>query len=251
MAKLGSLAEIEPIKHLAARVTIPLAYAEGREFPWPVGSGTLLRGGDRLFILTAAHIFDKCDIDKFWIPSDRVGGRPIPIGRAKLHRPTDTETFDLAVVELLEHSTRQAAANNWGSIPLSSVTEPTLDGTFFLFGYPSSRLRPEGKTLMCSLITACTQRLEAPPAGATEPISDIDLFFLYDTTAEDEDGNSVESPHLHGVSGGGVWEILNASPGELWVAEKYMRLVGVQSSTMHGEWFRAKLAVSALGAASR
>jgi hypothetical protein len=158
------------------------------------------------------------------------------------------EVFDVAVIELLDDEVKDALRLGWSSVPTSHVESASDDGTFFLFGYPTERLRPEGKTLMCGLITACSQRLAKPPMNAKGPIDpDVDLFFLYDDVAKDEDGDEVTSPHLRGVSGGGVWEVLEARSG-LWTAEKHLRLVGVQSSAIHGEWFRAKSAIVALGA---
>lgn len=151
--------------------------------------------------------------------------------------------FDLAIIELLDESVKSALLNNWGSVPASQISEASLDGTFFVFGYPSEKLHQVDKTLMCSLITACTKRLSEPPTNASGVVDpNIDLFFLHDEVAEDEDGVQISSPHLRGVSGGGIWEILDAKPGELWTAEKNMRLVGIQSSTIHGEWLRAKSA---------
>ena len=249
MAKLENVGEIDAIKHLGARVTIPLAYAKGVEFPWPIGSGTLVHNCDRLFILTAAHVFDGCNINRFWVPTDRLGGRPTPSGNAGLHRHRDPELFDIAVIEVLDPSVREVLRQNWGSISRDQIQCPTPDGTFILFGYPSEKLHQVDKTLMCSLITACTERLIDPPENATDPVDrDIDLFFLHDNNARDEDGELITSPHLRGASGGGIWEIREAETGTLWTAEKNMRLVGIQSSALHGEWFRAKTAVAALSA---
>ncbi len=249
MAQLRSLREIEPIKHLGARVTVPLAYAAGNDFPWPEGSGTLLHKNDRLFLLTAAHIFDDRDINRFWLPTDRVGGRPRPIGSAKLWRPKKRDQFDIAVVELHDEDLKDALRLSWSSVSTSSIAEASAEGTFFLFGYPSVSLRPEGKTLRCSLITACSHRLRSFPANAKPPVEDdIDLFFLHEEKAEDEDGEIVESPRLVGVSGGGIWEVIEHENGGLWTAEKNLKLVGVQSSAIHGEWFRAKSAMLALDA---
>lgn len=64
----------DAVKFAAGSVTLPILYAEIGQPPHPLASGVLLEADQRLFILTAAHIFDGCDLARFYVPAGPIQG---------------------------------------------------------------------------------------------------------------------------------------------------------------------------------
>lgn len=250
--------EVESIRQRVCRVTVPIASNRNGGFPEPIGSGTLLSAADRLFLITAAHVLEGETGETLYVSASRSSAPPVPLAPATVVRSKSPDATDVAVIEILERSTQDLLLNGWESASLDSIGEASTDGLFVLSGYPSERLRIDGATLMCTCITAITERLPTPPTDTRDPIdSERDLFFLYQERGCFSDGEEADSPNLLGASGGGVWEFSNVRVPGIWTAQKALKLVGVQSSALHFKWFRAhassavKSALSELGVANK
>lgn len=229
----------DAVKFAAGSVTLPILYAEIGQPPHPLASGVLLEADQRLFILTGAHIFDGCDLARFYVPAGPIQGSPVAL-RGSVTRPKNTEHVDVALIELDSRTAQQVSG--WKSIKLSAgLSNAPLEGTFVLSGYPSSETFLAGDSFECGLVTAFTERLPQAPTNARNPIDEDDLFFLYAETAIDAEGKLIRAPHLRGASGAVVWQFEEPQEGtSLWRPEHAIRAVAIQSSTMDGEWFRAK-----------
>lgn len=241
-------ADMEALQHFAAGVTIPLLYGDD-EFPRPVGTGTLVSVNERLFIVTAKHLFDDCDVNAFALPAGRIKGHPIQLGNATLVRPKNEPDIDVAILELHDQDIRNAIRSGWQSIGLSRFSLPGPNNVFMLCGYPGERSREAGDTLWCTLITAFSERfLGTPPFTKDDVDPDLDLFFHYDDIATNVDGEDQPTPRLPGVSGASVWQYTEPSSTRLWTPERALKVVGIQSSYVKGEWFRAKTSQAVLHA---
>lgn len=228
----------EAAKQFAGSVTVPIMYPVNDQ-PHPIGTGTLLSVRSRLFIITAAHLFEGQQLNRFYVPNGRASGKATKL-IGSIVREKNADRVDVAVIELLDEKSKEVLLLGWQSISLDNVGIASPNGTFVLCGYPSQHQSTRGDTLECEVLTAFTERLEEAPANAMEPIDPtIDVFFKYAHVAIDEDGASVQTPHLRGTSGASIWEYTDPAGSDFWTPEKSLKVVAVQASAMDGEWFRA------------
>jgi hypothetical protein len=239
---------LEAAKLFAAKVTVPVCY--GKAFPEPIGTGTLIRVANRLFIVTAAHVIEGLDLSLLAVPSAPQDGLPLGISGMLLRPPPALrDEVDVAVMEVSQGDRSRQLEGSWGALTLEDMERnPNPNGVFALCGYPSEKLRPDGKTLRCVLIAAFTERIP-PPANASGPINDgLDLFFKAEPFGVDTDGDEVVTPNLRGCSGAAIWQYTETTGTTLWTPKRALKVVGVQSSAMNGEWFRAKSWATVLSA---
>jgi hypothetical protein len=167
------------VERFTAHVTIPVLYDDPRAVD-QIGTATLFKVDERLFLVTAAHLFDDKDPARFSIPT-----LPSPqlqtLGKFSLLKPTE-EVVDIAVLELQEETTISRLTTGWWRpLTLENVAPAFSSGVFALCGYPSERAVRRGGLIGGSLITAYTERLPEIPEDAEAPVRpELDLFFHYD-----------------------------------------------------------------------
>jgi hypothetical protein len=225
----------------AASVAVPIVYDHEQSGGDQIGTGTLLTADGRFFLITAAHLFKfkGCDPGRFAIASANTT-QMWSIGRCNLLIPTN-DAFDVAVVELLEEATIERAKASWKILTLANSGLASQDGVFVLCGFPSERTERTGDLIRGSRIIAFTERINEPPADAEPPVHPaLDLFFHYDLEAIQITGTAIATPNLRGCSGASIWEYREPQGVSFWTPEQCLRVVGVQSAWLKGQYFRAK-----------
>lgn len=228
------------IDRFTLNVTLPLLYEYGgKSYLW--GTGTLFSMLDRYFVVTASHLFDPpFSLEKLGFPTNPKNGSLYTFGKMQCYR-TDPEIFDIAVIEVQQKESIQRLKGGWQFLSLDNVAAPTLNGEFFLAGYPSSLSKEENGWLKGTLITAYSQRMREVPIEAKQPIhTELDLFFHYDDTTTTLYGKELETSELPGTSGASVWQIVDETKSGIWSPESAIKVVGVQSSYLRTRYFRAK-----------
>lgn len=209
------------------------------------GTATLIRAGQHLFLLTAAHLFDD-DV--------RLGDLALPLPRAQgwvtlagaAVRRADTgygrepgagEGSDIAVVAL-PRATQAALAREWCAVSLSAIAAASYDAAapqdaehpqHYVAGYPAALSRQHQEWLVAKRLLLITGVLLAPPAPATRR----DLLLAYSRIAPRTDGTEIHTPALEGVSGAAVWAVCRQN------GMRALMIVGVQSSFRHSKYLRA------------
>lgn len=223
-------------------VTVPVIEALGDDAIDQVGTGTLFRIAERLFFVTARHIFDDMRPEDLCIPRSPDGDRdPKTLGRITITKPK-IESIDVAIVEIQSPETIARIESGWRILSLNSMKLASQQGNFALSGYPSGLgKRPNPALVKSTLFMLETHRLDQVPVGADQPvIADLDLFFAYDREGFRSDGAAMDAPHLRGASGASIWEF-SQEEKQLWAPDNAMRIVGVQSSMARShDYFRAK-----------
>jgi hypothetical protein len=227
-------------------VTIPILYDHETQGTNQVGTGTLFTADNRLFLVTAAHLFDGLDPEH---DQDRFGRFAIPsrhttqlwgLGPYKLLRPKQTE-FDVAVLELQESATIERAKASWRILALANTAVAAPSGLFILCGFPFVRQRRIDDTITGDRMTVFTARIPIPQ-NATPPVHPaLDLFFAYDAEAIDAVTKApIEALPLEGCSGASIWQYEEPKANALWSPERCLKIVGVQSAYRKDQYFRAK-----------
>jgi hypothetical protein len=134
---------MKAVEQFTKQVTVPVLY-DGEEFD-QIGTGTLFTLDDRLFLVTAAHLFDGADPANFSIPNPTTT-KLHTLGPYHLFRPKD-DAVDIAVLELLDKDTIEHARAGWRSLTLENIGIPSRDGLFALCGYPPSAPNRLGHSL--------------------------------------------------------------------------------------------------------
>jgi hypothetical protein len=229
-----------------ASVCIPILYDHETKGTHQVGTGTLFILDNRLFLVTAAHLFDDFDpqsdqerLGRFAIPS-RHTRQLWSLGPYNLLRPKEKQ-YDVAALELHEPATIERATASWRILTLANTANAAPSGLFILCGFPEVRERQVGRAAITGdRLTVFTARIPIPD-NADEPVHPaVDLFFAYDEEAIDVVTRTpIRSLPLQGCSGASIWQYQEPTPNVLWTPERSLKIVGVQCAYRPGQYFRA------------
>lgn len=194
------------LEKFTATVTVPVLY-DGPHGVDQVGTGTLFTLVGRYFLVTAGHLFERCDPGRFSIPKGRINADLHSLGPLRLWQAKEPE-FDIAILELQDEFTLSYVKTGWRVIELENIGPASpIAGEFVLCGYPSARAWRSDEAIGGSLLTVFTQRMPNIPKEAERPVHPaLDLFFFYGIEAPTLDGKIAPTPHLRGASGASVWE---------------------------------------------
>ena len=209
------------------------------------GTATLIRVGQHLFLLTAAHLFDDdVRLGDLALPLPRAQGWVTLAGAAVRRADTGHEReagagdgSDIAVVAL-PRATQAVLAREWCAVSLSAIAaardgaEVSQDAEHpqhYVAGYPAALSRQHREWLVAKRLLLITGLLLAPPV----PAARSDLLLAYSRIAPRTDGTEIHTPALEGVSGAAVWAVCRQN------GMRALMIVGVQSSFRHSTYLRA------------
>lgn len=223
--------------------TIPLL-ADATEAPDILGTGTLFQHEDRYFIITAAHILksdpdNPCsqDIDLTAIayPTRKIDAKLMTLGPFEVYRPQPPSRVDVVVLELKDRETISALNKAWRFLGFDKVAPFPFNARFLLSGYPVEGVSWDGQKVGQNFLSITTDALDHVPS-VQFPEPTVDRFFYLEDEGQLPDGSSRKLPALQGLSGASLWAY--NEPTGIWDASKAMKIVGVQSSYLRGQWFR-------------
>jgi hypothetical protein len=228
-----------------ASVCIPILYDNETKGTHHIGTGTLFMLDDRLFLVTAGHLFDDFDLQH---DQERLGRFAFPsrhtrqlwsLGPYNLLRPKEKQ-FDVAALELHEPATIDRAKASWRILTLANTANAAPSGLFVLCGFPEVRERQVGGAITGDRMTVFTTRIPIPD-DADEPVHPaVDLFFAYDKEGIDVVTRTpIPALPLQGCSGASIWQYQEPTPSVLWTPERSLKIVGVQCAYRRGQYFRA------------
>jgi hypothetical protein len=214
--------------------TTPIFYEHDETVDGPIASATFFEIENRIFLITARHIFDDFRPERFLIPYAPRREKLIDLAEYEIIRPNQSE-YDVCALEIVDYRKKtELRRNGWQFLSLANITTPSADGLFLLFGYPYA-IRNEGRVLETyNPLSAYARRLSAPPEASDRLPGNLDLFFEYGPIGGAPDGSDVKAPDLPGASGCSIWSL--PSNSTLWMPP---RVVGVQVSFFRNKYFRA------------
>jgi hypothetical protein len=230
--------ELAALEHFLAETAVPIFYDLDSDKAEARGTGTLLDLGDRLLLVTAAHVMEGRDIMKFSSPWNRNTGAGATWGDAGLLLPRSSDTHDVAIVELQYPATVEAFRKNYRCLTLDRIGMPTLGATHVLAGFPAELTKASGERVDQQPFAYFSAMLPEPPGDAKNLNPAWDLFFALEGDGEMLSGEPCETPDLEGASGCMIWE-LSACDGPLWTPQAALKAIGVQCSAKRNAWFRA------------
>lgn len=222
-------------------VTIPL-YTEQDGNTLLCGTGVLLQIAEKHFIISAGHTFDArrmLDLP-MWVTDGVVGNKLIPLGQVTIrssetnvpYRRTD-DPFDTAVCELSRETGAKIGVEK-RFLRLNDVDpwdrqEPR--SWYMVFGYPTE-LSPADEAAKSINSHACAFAtfLYCDERGAVSDYDkEVGIALDFDsTTIRDDAGNPAIPPRPHGMSGCGIWRLVEAgTDARLWTLDD-IKLVAIQ-----------------------
>jgi hypothetical protein len=233
--------ELRTIEMYMLSVTIPLISVQTEDgSPTLLGTCTMIEAAGRVFLVTASHVLkEQYELVKMAIPTGPLKGDLWTLGSCTRMVPTDKD-LDVGLLEIQTEEVQGLLRAGWRPISFDLVDVPSRNGHFVLCGYPEEKTVRTVENLQGALLTVHSNRIEVPKY-AEQPVRDgLDLFLLYDDSAEDLYGKSMSTVTLNGVSGSALWEVREVQPGRIWSAHDSLKVVGMTIRYVKGEYVRAQ-----------
>lgn len=222
------------IEEFLRSCTVPLVREEDDKLAL-LGTGTFFHLEGQLWLVTAAHVIRHADdLKEIGVPM-RLSDRFITLGNCCLYRPNNLD-LDVAIILIQDADFGRYASANWRVLDDSNITrfDPSAS-RYIVAGYPRETLAHKDMNWP----QAFTQIYAGPYSGGVADAPHSVLRLAYSRSALDWSGAVTATPDLHGVSGASVWVAVNGV-GDLWAAEKALKIVAVQVSFKHSEYISAE-----------
>jgi hypothetical protein len=192
------------------------------------GCGQLLTVGSGTYLVTAAHVFEDIDPADIGIPLGPYSTRFTRLGTGSIRttRKTATADIDVAIFPIPPEVLTTLA---WRHIPVEKIVAIGPEASpseFLVFGYPDDHVIHEDDWLRANPVLVRTSRYRGhePSGGHFHPR--VNLLLQYGDKAVDSNGQELEAPNLHGISGTPVLEIVPCEPSStLWTPEGNLGLI--------------------------
>ncbi|MBN8995422.1 MAG: trypsin-like peptidase domain-containing protein [Rhizobiales bacterium] len=234
---------LSAIQGFILKSTIPILVERKEGKPDPVGTGTLLTINGRHFIITARHLFadDWSALEHLAVPDALDGDTYTRILNLVCSTPKNGDV-DIAILEVTNPESVREIKANWNFLTLENVDVSASATNVWIVGYPGKNYSIVGKRLVAEPVTVLTERLRETPKAARQPVHQgLDLFYAYGKSAHLLGKGDAPTPELQGMSGTAIWDVSSQPhPGELWLPERFAKMIGVQVAFLHGDYARAK-----------
>jgi hypothetical protein len=195
--------------------TVTPIYKDGPRHPALLGSGMLLRFGEVVCVMTAAHVADDVISSAHYFGA---GGELHPLGGLKFSSPLhpnvdrDADRVDLAfwvVTATTAAKLEQAEAITLEDFDLILPGAFDLDESFFVCGYPATRQprRMNESEYGAKPFSFITEELLSQDYNLAGLERIQNLMVAFDKADVFRGQEKVGGPDLFGVSGGGIWRL--------------------------------------------
>ena len=217
-----SPARADAIRDALLRRAVPLSRVTHGRLE-PLATAALVREGNCVGLVTAAHIFERAHWGDLAIPLPR-DGRVAQLHSARVRIVIHPDS-DVAILWIGDRSLTQRLLANWrADLVVDVAVADSASSTYVLVGYPACHaIRVDGCVFIKPLVLF------------TESI-DADRY-VYSRTAERTDGVTVWTPELDGVSGATLWGISEESCDGIACV---LRPSAIQVSFLHSAHLRTE-----------
>jgi hypothetical protein len=189
----------------------------------PLATAGLVRDGDRVGLVTAAHIFERVHGGDLAVPLPR-DGRIAQLHSARVRVVLHSDN-DVAIMWIGDRSLAQRLCANWeASSTVGATAADSTSSTFVLIGYPACNARRVDGCVFIKPLVLFTESID-------------EQRYLYARTAERTDGVTIWTPELDGVSGAMLWKISDEADDEVACV---LRPAAIQVSFTHNAHLRAE-----------
>jgi hypothetical protein len=215
-------ARADAIRDALLKRAVPLSRVDQGRLQ-PLATAALLRDGQRVGLLTAAHIFERAHWGDLAVPlprDRRIARLHSARGRLVVHPDND-----VAILWIGDRSLAHRLCANWEASSTDCLTlTVAAPATYVLVGYPACNARRVDGCVYTKPLVLFTESVDAER-------------YLYARTAERIDGVTIWTPELDGVSGAMLWRISDEQDDGVACA---LHPVGIQVAFTHNAHLRAE-----------
>ena len=189
----------------------------------PLATAGLVRDGDRVGLVTAAHIFERAHWGDLAVPLPR-DGRVAQLHSARVRVVLHSDN-DVAIMWIGDRSLAQRLCANWEASSTAGATAAdSTSSTFVLIGYPACNARRVDGCVFIKPLVLFTEPIDAQR-------------YLYARTAERTDGVTIWTPELDGVSGAMLWSVSDEADDDVACV---LRPAAIQVAFTHNAHLRTE-----------
>lgn len=188
-----------------------------------------------MWLVTASHVIPtEHDLRELGVPV-RSRRQFLTLGSCTLYRP-DNLNLDVAIILIQDEAFEQSVLENWRVLDESAIARfDARYPRYIVAGYPRETLARNRLNWRDSF----TQIYTSPyPGGGADADHNV-LRLAYAKAAPCSLGAIADTPHLGGLSGSSVWNVVPQTTGP-WAPEKNLKVVALQVSFMHSEYISAE-----------
>ncbi len=214
-------ARAEAIRDALLKRAVPLSRVDQGRLQ-PLATAGLLRDGQRVGLVTAAHIFERAHWGDLAVPLPQ-DGRIARLHSARV-RLTMHPDNDVAILWIGDRLLAQRLCANWEASSTGCVMAAwSPPSTYVLVGYPACNARRVDGCVYMKPLVLFTESVDAER-------------YRYARTAERIDGVTIWTPELDGVSGAMLWRISDEEDDVACL----LHPVGIQVAFTHNAHLRAE-----------
>jgi large subunit ribosomal protein L30 len=144
--------------------------------------------------------------------------------------------LDVAIILIQDKDFERLAGENWRVLNESSIARfDPRNSRYIVAGFSRETLARRQLNWRESF----TQIYTSPYAGGAADADHSVLRLAYARAAPSSLGETANTPHLGGLSGSSVWNIISETDGP-WAPEKILKVVALQVSFVHGKYITAE-----------
>jgi hypothetical protein len=197
------------------------------------GSGTCITIAGRFFVATAAHVVLGFPETRYFVLTPTTEDLALKVIGGGRRGGRNGERHDVAWLELSPGAAR-AAQRRFLTLDRLSRYVFSKHDRLAVYGAPAVEQERGERNGLPSLTTHASTYFGTPLEGSDVSSEDADRLCVEWLRLEDgTNGESVEKPEPHGLSGGGIWAPNVAANGEAWTPDM-VRLVGIEFAVKTG-----------------
>ncbi|MBU4566555.1 MAG: hypothetical protein KMY53_00045 [Desulfarculus sp.] len=238
-----------------AKTCIPLLFYSTKDQALGIaGTGSMFDLDGRIFLITAAHVFDDHKIEDIGVPvlnknnmalvQNDVGGKSYILegrtiialgsGIVRLHGK-----IDIALIEIENYEVILQLKDTYELLGYDCFEYIKRKESVIIAGFPISLVEKYAGRMIPKILYFETEIIPPPPQEECADTIELYHFFMGYDEIEEINKGSIDPLDLQGISGGAIWQIDPRVPRDrLWTAARAMKLIGVERSARKGKFIR-------------
>lgn len=249
---------LEAAQHFCLKCIVPITLQnDNYDSAFVAGSGSLFEFNEKIFFVTAHHIFEKYDHNLLGIPVDTQDNIiQVIINNKGEHTPLKqigVETFkdcpmvfekkgDIAAIQLKNKNMIDRLKKQYHFFGYNHIALPAGKTNIIVLGYPEASMNKIKQFMSFRPLWLQTMLIGTP--NDAEDVGPWDCFLGYNRIETLNGKKEIEPIKLHGVSGGPILQFKpHGNRSNVWSFESQVKFIGIEKSFKHRNYIRGLITV--------